>query len=206
MNKFEASSLDLASKICSISTHWLSGQLMAVALAISVSCTITSANESARQSCHLSEQESGQCLESIDIDIPVRRLQNNAKALAVPVTVGEQSAHLHLDTGSTGLRILAESVDPAQVIRTGELVSGQFGDGTIFEGEVAIAAVRIGPLATTKPIAIHLVDAVKCPQFNPDCYNSYVRAWNSWSVGTIYECKNGGKFLKSLQPNIAIAG
>ena len=175
MNALEVESASLARWISSMSTKCLSAQLMAVALAIGVNCTIASANESARQPCHLSEQESGECLESIDIDIPLRRLDNNAKALAVPVTVGEQSVHLHLDTGSTGLRILAESVDPAQVIRTGERVSGRFGDGTIFEGEVAIAAVRIGPVATTEPIAIHLVDTVKCPQFNPDCYEFYVR-------------------------------
>ena len=148
---------------------------------------------------HSSEANSGE-QESIEIPIPVRRLENNAKALAVPVMVAGQASYLHLDTGSSGLRVLAEAVDASQVRRTGERIHSRFADGTVFEGEIAIAPVSIGPIATVEPIAIHLVDTIQCPQSNPSCFDTYTQAGMMGVLGLSMGARSGGGSLEVYSP------
>ena len=146
-------------------------------------------------------------LQTVDIPLDIRRLSTDVKALAVPVTVGRQSAHLHLDTGSSGLRILAQAVDPDGVIRTGQRLRGRFGDGTVFEGEIAIAPVSIGPIDTTEPIAIHLVDAIRCPQENPECFETYLQAGMSGILGVSMNARTGaGEGMEVYSPISRLPG
>lgn len=144
--------------------------------------------------------------EWVDISMPVRRLANDAKALAVPATVGGQSTYLHLDTGSSGLRILAEAVDPNRVARTGKLIRSTFADGTVFEGEIAIASVSIGPIATVEPIAIHVVDRVQCPQSNPSCFDTYTQAGMMGVLGLSMGARSGGGSLEVYSPISRLPG
>ena len=141
-----------------------------------------------------------------EIPIAIRRLENNTKALAVPVTVGGQALELHLDTGSTGVRVLADAIAPELVRRTGERTQATFFDGTVFEGEVAIAAISIGPVATTTPIAIHLVDTVRCPTENPGCFDNYQQAGMSGVLGLSMGARTGGSSLDIYSPISRLPG
>ncbi|MEM8717051.1 MAG: hypothetical protein AAGE92_14970 [Cyanobacteria bacterium P01_G01_bin.4] len=138
--------------------------------------------------------------QQVEIPIAIRRLENNTKALAVPVTVAGQSLELHLDTGSTGVRVLAEAIDPEMVVRTGERTQATFFDGTVFEGEIAIASISIGPITTTEPIAIHLVDSVRCPAENPDCFDAYQQAGMSGVLGLSMGARTGGSSFEIYSP------
>ncbi len=142
---------------------------------------------------HINQQQ-------VEIPIAIRRLENNTKALAVPVTVGGQSLELHLDTGSTGVRVLAEAIDPELVVRTGGRTEATFFDGTVFEGEIAIAPISIGPIPTTEPIAIHLVDTVRCPGENPECFDSYQQAGMSGVLGLSMGARTGGSSFEIYSP------
>ncbi len=108
--------------------------------------------------------------DSVSIPMPVRRLQFGSaslRLLGLPVAVGSKSTELLLDTGSSGLRIFAE-VAPG-VTRTGIPNRAEFGDGTVYEGELALASVLIGPVPTEEPILIQVVDRVGCIPEAPNC-------------------------------------
>ncbi|MGK7911749.1 MAG: hypothetical protein AB4050_09770 [Synechococcus sp.] len=147
-----------------------------------------------------SNEQSQASLQQVEIPIAIRRLENNTKALAVPVTVGGQSLDLHLDTGSTGVRVLADEISPEFVQRTGERTQATFFDGTVFEGEIAIAPISIGPIPTTEPIAIHLVDTVRCPEENPECFAPYQQAGMSGVLGLSMGARTGGSALEIYSP------
>ena len=108
--------------------------------------------------------------DSVSIPMPVRNLQfgsSSLRLLGLPVAVGPESTQLLLDTGSAGLRIFAE-VAPG-VTRTGIPNRVEFGDGTVYEGELALASVLIGPVPTEEPILIQVVDQVGCIPAAPNC-------------------------------------
>ncbi|MEM9568395.1 MAG: DUF3443 family protein [Cyanobacteria bacterium P01_E01_bin.34] len=177
---------------------------MAFAL-FAVVLTVAKANEVTTQSAigqsiDVSETQSQTYPQQVEIPIAIQRLANNAKALAVPVLVGGQAIELHLDTGSTGVRVLSEAIDPDLVMRTGERTQGQFFDGTVFEGEVAIASISIGPVSTTAPIAIHLVDTVRCPSVNPECFDDYQQAGMSGVLGLSIGARTGGSSVDIYSP------
>ena len=138
--------------------------------------------------------------QQVEVPLAIRRLDNNVKALAVPATLGGQPLELHLDTGSTGVRVLSEEIAPELVMRTGQQTQGRFADGTVIEGEIAIASLSIGPIATTEPIAIHLVDTVRCPEANPDCFARYQRAGMSGVLGLSMGARTGGSSLEIYSP------
>jgi hypothetical protein len=75
---------------------------------------------------------------------------------AVPVLV---------DTGSIGLRVFAGSISvtPASgVTMSSQREQVQTLDGTILSGTVASATLRIGTLATVKPVPFQIVDTTRC--------------------------------------------
>src|SRR5580704_10608425 len=64
----------------------------------------------------------------------------------IPVQVGSGSAtaQLILDTGSSGLRILASAIGSDSYHRTGTMLSNTFDNGMVFDGEEATAIVTVG--------------------------------------------------------------
>lgn len=76
---------------------------------------------------------------------------------------------LLLDTGSSGMRILASEAGTQGLVRTGRQETVRFGDGTELAGELATAPVSFSTIETEEPILIHLIDRVQCAPATPDC-------------------------------------
>ncbi len=110
--------------------------------------------------------------DSVTLPLFVRTLQlgsTSLKLLGVQVNVAGEPAELLLDTGSSGLRIFANAVGSDGLQRTGEQTQAEFGDGTIYDGEIALAPVQIGSIATEQAIRIQVVDTVTCSPSAPGC-------------------------------------
>lgn len=74
-----------------------------------------------------------------------------------------------LDTGSAGLRVSKEFLGKIPVRKTGKIVKEILNDGTILQGELIYAHVRIGPIPTKEPIPVHLVTTRQCLSQKPNC-------------------------------------
>jgi len=80
-----------------------------------------------------------------------------------------QSGMVLLDTGSRGLMLMADRLEGGHVSRTGRHATQIFLDGTVFEGEIVLAVVRIGPVATVDPVPVLAVKNISCKEGRPDC-------------------------------------
>jgi predicted aspartyl protease len=94
------------------------------------------------------------------------------EGMLIPVRIGppgSATAQLILDTGSSGIRILASALDPSVYQRTGTMLTETFDNGMVFDGEQATAIVAVGDAATPLAIDIEVVDSVSCAPSTPDC-------------------------------------
>lgn len=95
---------------------------------------------------------------------------DNGLQIGLPMTVaGGAAAVMELDTGSTGLRIFASAVGTTGLQKTGQAMSVEYGDGTVFEGQLAYAPATVAGIATAGPVAFHLVETVTCAPGIPQC-------------------------------------
>ena len=76
-----------------------------------------------------------------------------------------------LDTGSTGLNILASAVGSQGVTNVSTLPAETYADGTEYARTLARATVRLGVAGTaeTAPISIGLISGVGCRSSEPTC-------------------------------------
>lgn len=101
-------------------------------------------------------------------EIPMYGQPRKPAANLLMVSVGNgPPARVLLDTGSTGLRILASQIGPA-VERTDRQTYDEYGDGTILRGYVGRARIAFPeadhPVATAEPIDIEVITEVSCKQ------------------------------------------
>lgn len=82
---------------------------------------------------------------------------------------GGAPAYVLLDTGSRGLMVKADRLGNQPVRWTGMRAKQVFLDGTVFEGEIALAYVRLGPAGTARPVSILAVKTIGCQSGKPDC-------------------------------------
>jgi hypothetical protein len=82
---------------------------------------------------------------------------------------GGQPGFVLLDTGSRGLMIKADRLGSGPVRWTGKRASQSFLDGTVFEGEIVLAEVCLGPVTTLGPVPILAVKNITCRSGVPDC-------------------------------------
>jgi hypothetical protein len=81
----------------------------------------------------------------------------------VMVSVGGGSAvPVLIDTGSTGLRILASAAGKTGVTSSSTSLTQSFADGTEYTGTLATTPATIGGLTTPAPIDLMLIDTVGC--------------------------------------------
>jgi Protein of unknown function (DUF3443) len=109
------------------------------------------------------------------------------EGMLIPVRVGPvgaATAQCVLDTGSSGLRILASALDSSVYQRTGTMLTETFDNGMVFDGEQATAIVAVGDAATPQAIDIAVIDSVSCSTANPDCVGS-AGASSLTDVGTM---------------------
>jgi hypothetical protein len=77
--------------------------------------------------------------------------------LGMQITVGATPVKVMVDTGSTGLRVLASKLSAHDAQPTGATTSETFASGVTVTGDTAMATVRMGGTRTIAPILIQLI-------------------------------------------------
>ena len=113
------------------------------------------------------------------VAVPIHQtvLSDGAVRYWIPVTVGGNGpVKAMLDTGSFGLRILAQATPPDSYTTTGVQRTYAFQSGASLHGIIAEALVDIGGAAAQAPIPIQVVQSVDCVPAKPACPVSKVSA------------------------------
>ncbi|MGH2896085.1 MAG: hypothetical protein ACRDPM_22845 [Solirubrobacteraceae bacterium] len=102
----------------------------------------------------------------VDVPIELRGWPGGPSGVTPVVRVsigGGAPIPVLLDTGSTGLNILAGKLPPgSHVWPMGDEVTQGWGGGAVTRGRRALASVTIGGVATTAPVIIGMVESTGC--------------------------------------------
>ncbi|WP_174298476.1 hypothetical protein [Sphingomonas bacterium] len=103
------------------------------------------------------------------IELPVRAvtLSNGTTRFGVPVRITGRQVEAGLDTGSTGLRVMARAL-PADAAKTGGGVRYAYGVGTQLNGVEVEATVAFGDGAAM-PVRVQRVETLSCTSDRPRC-------------------------------------
>jgi hypothetical protein len=104
--------------------------------------------------------------ESIPLSTVYTRL---GPVLIAEVIIGGQTLRVLLDTGSTGLRVLASRVSPDAVQHTGSAPPYRYVSGLMISGDLARASIQLGPYQSVGPIPIEVVTGMTCAPRQPNC-------------------------------------
>ena len=99
-------------------------------------------------------------------------LSDGERRYTIPITVGGTAIDAGLDTGSTGLRILPNTLAASDATDDGGSDHYSYGAGTEFRGEIGKGQLAIGGL--TASISMQLIHTVDCVSSNPRCPASRV--------------------------------
>lgn len=105
--------------------------------------------------------------QQVEVPIKAVTLSNGDRRYAITLTVNGQPIEAGLDTGSTGLRILAASLPGGAGLR-GESVRISYGSGVEFTGPAVGVSLGVGALPTRKA-KVARIDKVACVARVPDC-------------------------------------
>lgn len=109
-------------------------------------------------------------------EVPIREvlLPDGVRRYAVSLTIDGQPVEAQLDTGSTGLRVLARGLPARGALARGPSVRYSYGSGVELRGAKIDAAITIGSVVGT--VGIERVDTVDCTDRKPDCPASRLTA------------------------------
>ncbi len=106
----------------------------------------------------------------VEAPIGQSRLANGAPRYWVELSIAEGAPmRALLDTGSTGLRVLAAAAPTSGVTPTGASKTYSYTSGAEFSGPVVRGRVALGQARTDGDVPFQLVDTVKCGKAKPDC-------------------------------------
>lgn len=115
------------------------------------------------------------------VTVPLRYMQagSNGGKLSEPrlqatVTIGRKQVSLLVDTGSTGLKVLASAVGDGNATPTGATGSSSYLSGLQISGREAQATLRLGDV-TAHNQTVLLVDSLGCIDQVPDCEAAHGR-------------------------------
>jgi hypothetical protein len=119
------------------------------------------------------------------IPVAMVTVANGDEIPTVQVSIGGSPPFTaELDTGSVGLRVVTGTIpDAAWTIGTTS-VSVVYGSGVVAAGDLAMAAVTIGGLATTTAIDVEDITTVSCTTAKPNCAANGVAAADFRFSGT----------------------
>ena len=102
-------------------------------------------------------------------EIPIRErlLSDGTRRYAISVRIGSTPIVAGLDTGSSGLRVLADAVKPGDAEPSNKSASYGFDSGAQLKGVVAQTRLAIGDLSARTPV--QLVRSVSCSPNKPQC-------------------------------------
>jgi hypothetical protein len=107
-------------------------------------------------------------------EVPIREvtLSNGISFYSVNIIVGSTAIEAGLDTGSTGLRILPNTLNADDAAPSRVLDQESFGTGTQYRGAVGRGTLTIGSLAA--PATMQLIQVIGCRRDAPLCPASLV--------------------------------
>jgi hypothetical protein len=107
-------------------------------------------------------------------EVPIREvvLSDGERRYTIPITVGGTAIEAGLDTGSTGLRVLPNTLAAADASGGGSSDHYSYGAGTEFRGEIGKGQLTVGGLSA--PSSMQLIQTVECVSSNPHCPASRV--------------------------------
>jgi hypothetical protein len=97
------------------------------------------------------------CSLVIAVPLHVVRGPGGEPRLGIDLTVGTDAVQVLVDTGSAGLRLLANALHSGSANRTGKGAAGGYGSGLRLQGEEALASLGVGS-AHANAVPIELVD------------------------------------------------
>lgn len=97
------------------------------------------------------------CSLVLAIPLHVVRGTQGEPRLGIDLTVGVDAVRVLVDTGSAGLRLLAQALHPQSASRTGKRSGGGYGSGLRLQGEEALTSLSLGDVRGDR-IPIELVD------------------------------------------------
>jgi hypothetical protein len=92
-----------------------------------------------------------------------------APRLVADIHVGGTPLRVLLDTGSSGLRVVASKLSPGSATPVGPAPAYAYGSGVELTGTDARASVGIGAVHSVAPLPIELVEATHCVAAQPRC-------------------------------------
>jgi hypothetical protein len=103
------------------------------------------------------------------VELPIRAviLSDGVRRYTVTITIGGQQVEVGLDTGSTGLRVLAMALPPTLASAEGLKARYHYGSGVQYSGDAITVPVTIG--AATGNTKIARIDHVACVGGQRDC-------------------------------------
>lgn len=109
----------------------------------------------------------GTALAADRVELPVRlvQLSDGARRFGVSMTIDGHPVEAGLDTGSTGLRVMARGV-PGNTAK-GAPVHYGYGSGTQLDGPLATLPIAFGTV--TGPVKLQRVDGLSCLSTKRDC-------------------------------------
>ena len=107
-------------------------------------------------------------------EAPIREtvLSDGTRRYAVSIKIGDATMDAGLDTGSTGLRVLAGALGNGDVATSGNGEQFVYGSGTELDGTDGEATVSIG--GSSGSATIQVVQSVSCASDHPHCPASHV--------------------------------
>lgn len=107
-------------------------------------------------------------------EIPIHEvdLSDGTRRYTIPVKVGGTALEAGLDTGSTGLRVMPNSLADSDAKPSGGNDDYSYGSGARLDGRVGTGVVTIGALSA--PITLQLVSHIGCTARLPACPASRV--------------------------------
>ncbi len=106
----------------------------------------------------------------VEAPISQRRLSDGAIRYSVPVRIdGGRAIDAMLDTGSFGLRVMADVVPPQRYQPMPVVRGYHFASGIVLEGALAMADIAVGDAKTGAPVIFQIVQSVHCAKLKPDC-------------------------------------
>lgn len=106
------------------------------------------------------------------VEVPIQQsvLAGGAPRYWVMLSIADgEPSRAMLDTGSTGLRVLAAAVPPTGVTRTDASKTYGYTSGAEYDGVIARARISLGAAQTKDDFPFQLIDKAGCSKAKPNC-------------------------------------
>ena len=135
-------------------------------------------------------------------EIPIKDvpLDSGARLYSIPIKVGGTEIEAGLDTGSSGLRVLPDTLAASDAQDSGDSDNYDYSSGLHYGGAIAKGTLAIGGLSA--PITLQSVKTMSCRRERPNCP---ARQTTPADIGVRGNSLTGGRFRAVLGISMAQA-